>query len=240
VTGVADALEFRPVGENDLPLLYRLTSDPAMAGEHEWFGWRDPREFPRQWAENGLLSDDGGILIVARGAERLGLVSWRKIPTGRSSYCWEIGIALAPDARGHGHGTHAQHMLVRYLFAHTLANRIQAGTELTNIAEQRALEKAGFTREGVLRGTVFRDGAWRDGVLYSILRHEAAQDTVHKAAQERVHKAAGIAAHGTSAAEPPGAPGAPGVEAHEAGGAVPPPRDTGRLRPGRPARSRKA
>jgi RimJ/RimL family protein N-acetyltransferase len=205
VSGVADSVEFRPVAENDLPLLYRLTSDPTMAGEHEWFGWRDPREFPRQWAENGLLGDDGGMLIVARGTERLGLVSWRKIPTGRSSYCWEIGIALAPDARGHGYGTQAQRMLVSYLFAHTVANRIQAGTEITNVAEQRALEKAGFTREGVLRGTVFRGGAWRDGILYSILRHEAAQDA-----------------------------------ASEASGAVPAQPDTGRLRTGRPARSRKA
>jgi RimJ/RimL family protein N-acetyltransferase len=39
-----------------------------------------------------------------------------------------------------------------------------------NIAEQKALEKAGFTREGVMRGTGWRDGTWRDGVTYSRLR----------------------------------------------------------------------
>ncbi len=61
---------------------------------------------------------------------------------------------------------------MRYLFAHTQANRIQASTEITNVGEQRALEKAGFTREGVLRGAGFRDGQWRDGVLYSVLRDE--------------------------------------------------------------------
>ena len=49
-------------------------------------------------------------------------------------------------------------------------HRIQADTEVANIPEQRALEKAGFTREGVLRGIGWRDGAWRDGVTYSILR----------------------------------------------------------------------
>jgi hypothetical protein len=31
-------------------------------------------------------------------------------------------------------------------------------------------EKAGFSREGVLRGTRWRGGAWRDELLYSILR----------------------------------------------------------------------
>jgi RimJ/RimL family protein N-acetyltransferase len=164
---------FRPVSEGDLSLLYQLTSDPSVTGEHEWYGWQDRHEFARQWAENGLLGEDSGILIVAAAGERLGFVSWRKVPTGRTSYCWEIGITLVPDARGHGFGTQAQRLLVSYLFGHTLANRIQAGTEITNVAEQRALEKAGFTREGVLRGTVFRDGAWHDGVLYSILRHEA-------------------------------------------------------------------
>jgi RimJ/RimL family protein N-acetyltransferase len=52
-----------------------------------------------------------------------------------------------------------------------MANRIEAGTEAENIDEQRALEKAGFQKEAVLRG-----GGWRgrivDGVLYSRLRSD--------------------------------------------------------------------
>ena len=75
---MGDRVFLRPVAEDDLPLLYRLTSDPSATGQHEWFGWRDPGRFRRQWAENGLLSDDGGILIVAAGDERVGFVSWRK------------------------------------------------------------------------------------------------------------------------------------------------------------------
>jgi Acetyltransferases, including N-acetylases of ribosomal proteins len=39
-------------------------------------------------------------------------------------------------------------------------------------AEQWALSKAGFAREGVLRGYGFRDGEWRDAVMYSILRED--------------------------------------------------------------------
>jgi RimJ/RimL family protein N-acetyltransferase len=71
-------------------------------------------------------------------------------------------------------GTQAQRLLVRYLFAHTQVNRIEAITEITNRAEQRALEKAGFTREGVLRGSTFRRGRWHDQVIYSVLRDEVA------------------------------------------------------------------
>jgi RimJ/RimL family protein N-acetyltransferase len=59
------------------------------------------------------------------------------------------------------------------LLEHTFVERIQASTEAANAAEQRALEKAGFTREGVLRRACFRGGAWRDMVVFSKLRGEA-------------------------------------------------------------------
>jgi RimJ/RimL family protein N-acetyltransferase len=74
--------------------------------------------------------------------------------------------------RGRGHGTQAHRELVRYLFMHTQVNRIEAGTEVTNLAGQRTLEKAGFTREGVMRGAAFQGGRWRDGPVYSVLRSE--------------------------------------------------------------------
>jgi RimJ/RimL family protein N-acetyltransferase len=49
-------------------------------------------------------------------------------------------------------------------------NRVEARTEAGNAAEERALQKAGFTREGVVRGGGWRDGAWRDGVIYGLIR----------------------------------------------------------------------
>jgi RimJ/RimL family protein N-acetyltransferase len=45
-----------------------------------------------------------------------------------------------------------------------------ASTETANLAERRALEKAGFTAEGVARAIGWRDGLWRDGITYSLLR----------------------------------------------------------------------
>ncbi len=167
---MGDEIILRPVREDDLPMLEELTQDPGKTGEFEWFGWSDPRRWRRGWDENGLMGEDGGTLIVARGDQRLGLVNWRKQQVTKAGYCWEIGIILLPEARGRGHGTQAQRLLARYLFAHTTVHRIWAGTEADNIAEQKSLEKAGFTREGVIRGTGWRDGAWRDGVIYSLLR----------------------------------------------------------------------
>ena len=45
-------------------------------------------------------------------------------------------------------------------------------TNLENLAEQQALERAGFRREGVMRGLAFDGGRWHDGVLYARLRDD--------------------------------------------------------------------
>ncbi len=162
--GMTEEIALRPAREDDLPMLEELTQDPEKTGEFEWFGWSDLRHWRRGWDENGLISPEGGTLIVTCGDQRLGLVNWRRQPvTVPSSYCWEIGVMLLPEARGRGYGAQAQRLLARYLFAHTTVHRIWAGTEVDNIAEQRALEKAGFTREG-------KAGFTREGMGSPVLR----------------------------------------------------------------------
>jgi RimJ/RimL family protein N-acetyltransferase len=169
---VSDTVTLRPVREDDLPLLERLHLEPGESGPFQWFGWSPPGRLRRAWEATGLLDDNQGQLTVCRGQEAIGFVSWRRQQTGPVSHCWDTGITLAPGARGHGLGTQAQRLLVDYLLRTTLVNRVTAETDVANHAEQRALEKAGFTKEGVLRGHQFRDGQWRDLVLYSVLRSE--------------------------------------------------------------------
>jgi RimJ/RimL family protein N-acetyltransferase len=168
---MSDEIELRPVGEADLAIIENLAQTPA-GGEFAWFGYPLPGDHRKRWAENGLLDPDRTALMVLRGEERIGFVSFARKQDLRESWYWVMGIGLVPSARGKGYGTIAQRLLVDYLFAHTPAHRIEADTELENIAEQRALEKAGFTREGVLRQVAWRDGAWRDGVVYGILRDD--------------------------------------------------------------------
>jgi RimJ/RimL family protein N-acetyltransferase len=168
---VDDSVTLRPVDEDGVCVIERLLDDPASTGEFAWFGWRaDPGRLRRRWSEDGMLGEDSGFFMITRGEDRLGLVNWRRKSGTPYGYRWEIGIALVPEARGKGYGTQAQRLLARYLFAHTPVHRIEAFTETGNVAEQRALERAGFTREGVMRGVGWRDGAWRDGAVYSIVR----------------------------------------------------------------------
>jgi hypothetical protein len=54
-----EQVTLRPVGEDDLPLLRKLTQDPQVTGEFERYGWYAPRLFQRGWEDNGLISADG-------------------------------------------------------------------------------------------------------------------------------------------------------------------------------------
>ncbi|MEU9896146.1 GNAT family protein [Streptomyces phaeochromogenes] len=169
-----DHVTLRPVDEDGLTVMERFLTDPEESSPFQWYGWWDTGRWRRQWAETGLITDEAGHLIVELDGEAVGFVAWRKIVATRTSYYWNMGIALLRETRGKGVGTRAQQLLVEYLFAHTQVVRIEADTEVENIAEQRALGKAGFTREGVLRSAGFRDGRWRDAVRYSVLRDDVA------------------------------------------------------------------
>jgi RimJ/RimL family protein N-acetyltransferase len=85
-----------------------------------------------------------------------------------------IGVRLRPAARGRGIGRAAQRALAELFFTHTAVNRVEAHTDVDNLAEQRALKAAGFTREGLIRGAQWRDSAYRDGYLYAVLRGDVA------------------------------------------------------------------
>jgi len=168
---MTEGMRLRPFTESDLDRLEEMFNDPEAIGIFNWGGFRDRSIWRKRFADNGLLDGERNALMVDLAGTGLGFVSWTKNQPGHS-YCFDFGISLWPDARGKGYGTTAQLLLARYLFAHHQVNRIQAYTESGNIAEQRSLEKAGFVREAVLKGLYFRDGEWRDEVLYRMLRSE--------------------------------------------------------------------
>jgi RimJ/RimL family protein N-acetyltransferase len=176
------AITLRPARDDDLETLAMWRADPWFLSEFDDFGFRSLSSLRTDYAENGLLTDDGGLLLVTLddgtasegGGTAIGDVTWRAVPWGPNgpSVAWDIGIGLTPDYRGMGYGTEAQRILVDYLFGTTSANRVQASVDTENKAEVRCLEKLGFTQEGVVRGAQFRAGAWRDVYLFSRLRSD--------------------------------------------------------------------
>jgi RimJ/RimL family protein N-acetyltransferase len=173
---MTEGMRLRPILEPDLDRLEEMFNDPDEIGVYNWGGFTDGTTWRKRWADNRLLGEDKSVLMIDLDGEAIGFVSWSKVRTGQISFVVEFGISLWSRFRGKGHGTAAQRLLARYLFAHDPVHRIQARTEIGNIGEQRALEKAGFVREAVQREYYFRDGAWRDEVLYRMLRSELPVD----------------------------------------------------------------
>jgi len=164
----------RPPQPADIEVLQQQ-SFPAEAGDQNWHGFRSPGELASRINSGELIGEHGGLLAVVDDVGQVvGDVSWNRMLNGPppNGYCWNVGVWIAPEHRGKGHGAEAQRQLAAYLFANTYFERVEASTEIDNVGEQRALEKAGFTREGVLRKACFRDGEWRDMVMFSKVRGE--------------------------------------------------------------------
>lgn len=156
----------RPQRLEDLPL---LTGGDSPFDD---FGPSAPRGAPVPCRMDG----DGALTVVTEDGQVAGEVSWhwqeRRWGPNSGSGCPMFGIWLRRQHRGRGLGSAAQRQLVELLFAHTTAHRIEAHTDVANVAEQRALEQAGLQREGVTRGAQWRGGAYHDGVLYAVLRED--------------------------------------------------------------------
>jgi RimJ/RimL family protein N-acetyltransferase len=66
-----------------------------------------------------------------------------------------------------------KYLLLRYAFEELGAVRVQLKTDLRNIQSQRAIEKLGARREGILRKhMILSTGYIRDTVMYSIIDDE--------------------------------------------------------------------
>jgi RimJ/RimL family protein N-acetyltransferase len=165
-------IELRPVTVADADLL-ELWETPEFTAPFNDFGLsRAPQR--EAIAKTGLMDSRQGLLIVEADGVPVGTVSWHAVVYGPNaeSAAWNIGINLIPAARGRGLGAAAQRLLADRLFATSSHHRVEASTDVDNVAEQRSLEKAGFVREGVLRGAQHRAGSHHDLVVYSRLRDD--------------------------------------------------------------------
>ncbi|SEN84766.1 Protein N-acetyltransferase, RimJ/RimL family [Mesobacillus persicus] len=72
--------------------------------------------------------------------------------------------------------THCKYLLLKYCFEELNLNRVQIKTGHENIRSQKAIERIGAVKEGILRNHMIRkEGEIRHTVMYSIIREEWAQ-----------------------------------------------------------------
>jgi RimJ/RimL family protein N-acetyltransferase len=83
----------------------------------------------------------------------------------------EIGYFVLPHARRRGVATTIARLLAEHAFALGI-ERVAAYVNIDNTASERVVERAGFTREGVVRSMPKPDGRRVDKTLFSLLPGE--------------------------------------------------------------------
>ena len=106
------------------------------------------------------------VVELATGELAGDALLWAIDPHNRSAH---VGISLRPACRGRGLGTDTVRVLCRYGFAIRGLHRLQLETLADNEAMIRVAQQAGFTREGVTRGSDWVNGAFADSVIFGLL-----------------------------------------------------------------------
>ena len=103
--------------------------------------------------------------IVDVDGELAGIVSLSNLVRGpfRSA---SVGYWVDDGRRGRGLATGAVHDVAELAFGELGLHRLEAATLVDNLASQRVLEKAHFTRIGLAPRYLRIAGAWRDHVLF--------------------------------------------------------------------------
>ncbi len=165
------------------PLSLDHVPDLAMAGKDESI-WTFMRYGPvttetemRRFVNNLLTLQERGTdlpftVIYQETGRAIGMTRYMNIET--SNRAVEIGGTwYAVDFQRTGVNTECKFLLLRHAFETLGCIRVQIKTDLRNERSQRAIERIGAVREGVLRDhMLLPDGTARSSVFYSILARE--------------------------------------------------------------------
>lgn len=165
------------------PLARRHAADLFEAGRDETIWRYMPRpplkslEDTQGWIDEALAVSAGGtqipFAIIERASNRA-IGSTRYLDIRRADRGLEIGWTwLGPQFQRTTVNTECKYLLLAHAFEDLGAVRVQLKTDLRNERSQRAIERLGAVREGVLRKhIVLWDGFIRDTVYYSIIDSE--------------------------------------------------------------------
>ena len=134
-------------------------------------------EATRKMVENAISDREKGIsypfVIKELHTDRI-IGSTRFLDVSPSHKSLEIGWTwYHPSVWRTRVNTECKFLLLKYAFEFWEFNRVQLKTDLRNVRSQKAIERIGGVKEGILRkDRVIEDGYIRDTVFYSILKDE--------------------------------------------------------------------
>ncbi len=158
---------------------YRHGDAPSLArhGDNRlvWLNLRDRFPHPfhvrdgERYIAHVLQQTRPMSFAIAVDGEAVGGISLRP---GDDVERWgaEIGYWLGEELWGRGIATAAVRLLTQHALTDGGFTRVFALPFAPNTASCRVLEKAGYTREGLLRKSVIKDGKVLDQYLYAAVR----------------------------------------------------------------------
>ena len=171
-----DTARLREMTEADVPALVAAVQDPLIPRYTRLpspYGEREAREFLVEQRRRCEQGTELSLLVV--GAESDALLGSVGARLDRENARAEIGYWVVREARGRGVASKAVVLLGRWLFEALDLARLQIHTETENLASQRVAERAGFTREGLLRSYELMEGRPIDVVMFSALPGDLAR-----------------------------------------------------------------
>lgn len=144
----------------------------------------EKREDVNNFVENALLTRSGKtefpfVIVDKQSGNIIGSTRYMDIDVKHQRL--EIGYTwLTPAYWRTAINTHCKYLLLLYCFEYLHLQRVQIKTDHENIRSQRAIERIGATKEGILRNHMIRkDGSIRHTVMYSITIEEWPQVKKH-------------------------------------------------------------
>jgi ribosomal-protein-alanine N-acetyltransferase len=166
-------MTLRPPREEDAPALLALAGDPEVT---RWFSWgpyeaiEEPLAYvarAREWREAGTQID---MLIVDHEHGPVGITGLSEIVERDRRAI--VGTWVGREYWGTGVNARSKALILHLGFVGMGLERIAAPTDVRNARSQRALEKLGFVREGVLRHYHRHGDVYKDVAIYGLLRSE--------------------------------------------------------------------
>jgi RimJ/RimL family protein N-acetyltransferase len=164
----------RPWRDSDLPQLVDACRDPDIV---RWtsvpsaYSEADARNYLRQRYDAALAGLTAPFAIVHASEGRL-LGSISLLRFAWSDARGEVGYWLARWARGQGHATRATRLICAWGFGALRLERIDLMAATGNPGSQQVAERAGFTREAVLRSYMRGTFERQDMVMFGLLKGE--------------------------------------------------------------------
>lgn len=169
------ALQLNAIEEADLPLLHHWFGNQETYGEFDEPPHPTLKSLMERLGRGSFDNKSGATWILRMEGRPVGFCKWSRDPMDAWVALISVFISNAAD-RGQGLGTTAHQLCAAKVFSiHPDIEKVEGITDVENKAERRALAKAGFREEGILRARNHLRGAYRDMAWYGLLRHESPQ-----------------------------------------------------------------